>query len=948
MSRLNPRFPRAWLRVITLGVLIALTVVGVSTTQAQSSVTFVSNHNQPVVADFDHYNTNIIAQKFETGTSGNGYAVGSIRLKVQKGPTVDLTTAPPFVTIKKPSAGDGNVPGDLVGTLTNPTSITDGREVFFTADPPIHLDPNLSYFIVINEDVGDPENDLYPAIVDQRLGAFTTTSGLEDSFRDAWNIDDVSWTKPLLLETNPSWTANLHAIRLGVLGENLPDNTLRLITLTDSNDDFVAVVDKVDVSDYTLTVTARIGRLTIAVEPNDPDATVVITDDDFTDTPLTARAVLTHGETYTFTITVTPDDTDGVPRVYTVAVTRPEALPTSRNSLCPTYSVWCSTMQVGHGSTITSNPRVRRDEYGYLLDNLNFGDLNKKSFFNSGIGETFTIGKLLYVRTEEGNPNELVISHSLLLWTDVELDPEWTLFVDGETYTIEPTTATGGYFTYRVDLAEGANAAQLEEGELVSVGLVEPSPQLSLSQSNEGLEGSLITFTVTLEGSAPFTQISASLVLSIESDDGATFDSSAPGGADLDRSTKYVTFLLGDKTPKAITVETYQDAVAEDDETFTATLASLRNAVLAEGEESAKGRILNDDDAVGDLPALSVSLTGGMEGDTAVAQVELDKVSGRSVWVDYEFTGTSDAASATVGMDFDATSGTLILKPGELISKTVDLPLDEDFVDEDDFETFSFTISNVVNATAPDSLFATATIEDIDDPPELYIEGGEIFGTSYDPTATEGQYLEFVVYLLDPSGKVISFQYTITAGTATENVDYDATGSGTETVEIAPGEKDQIVRVRTYVDGVDDDGETLTVTLLNPMNATLGVPGLYRHISSTGTIINGMGIEVPTDLTATVPENGGSVTLRWSLTSFGALAPTGFQYRYRPKLATGYDRNYSRDWTTVSGGSGARSMVITGSLVNNAEYEFQVKGIGNDDAAADIDTETYRHSTRDC
>ena len=520
--------------------------------------------------------------------------------------------------------------------------------------------------------------------------------------------------------------------------------------------------------------------------------------------------------------------------------------------------------------------------------------------------------------------------------------------MDGEIYAIEPTTATGGYFTYGVDLAEGANAAQLEEGELVSVGIVEPSPKLSLSQSNEGVEGSLITFTVTVEGSAPFTQISAALVLSIESDDGATFDSSAPGGADLDRSTQSVTFLLGDKTPKAITVETYQDAVAEDDETFTATLATPSNAVLAEGKESAKGRILNDDDAVGDLPVLSVSLTGGAEDDTAVAQVTMDKVSGRSVWVDYEFTGTSDAASATVGMDFDATSGTLILKPGEL-SKTVDLPLDEDFVDEEDFETFSFTISNVVNGTAPDSLFATATIEDIDDPPELYIEAGEYFGTSYDPSAIEGQYLEFVVYLLDPSGRVVSFQYTITEGTATENVDYDARGSGTETVEIAPGEKEKIVRVRTYIDGVDDDGETLTVTLLeNPINATLGEPGRFRHISSTGTIINGIGIEVPTDLTATVPENGGSVTLRWSLTSFGALAPTGFQYRYRPKLATGYDRNYSRDWTTVSGGSGARSMVITGSLVNNAEYEFQVKGIGNDDAAADIDTETYRHSTRDC
>ena len=62
MSRLNPRFPRAWLRVVTLGVLIALTVVGVSTTQAQTSVAFVSNHGQPTSTD-DQYNENIIAQE---------------------------------------------------------------------------------------------------------------------------------------------------------------------------------------------------------------------------------------------------------------------------------------------------------------------------------------------------------------------------------------------------------------------------------------------------------------------------------------------------------------------------------------------------------------------------------------------------------------------------------------------------------------------------------------------------------------------------------------------------------------------------------------------------------------------------------------------------------------------------------------------------------------------
>ena len=123
-------------------------------------------------------------KRFETGRSGAGYALGSVILKVEKGTETDLTTAPPFVTIKKPSAFDGNVAGDLVGMLTNPDSITDGNQATFTADPPIHLDPNSSYFIVINEElVKEPTDQYETAVLPRRIGVRTTVSGGEDWFR---------------------------------------------------------------------------------------------------------------------------------------------------------------------------------------------------------------------------------------------------------------------------------------------------------------------------------------------------------------------------------------------------------------------------------------------------------------------------------------------------------------------------------------------------------------------------------------------------------------------------------------------------------------------------------------------------------------------------------------------------------------------------------------------
>ena len=379
-----------------------------------------------------------------------------------------------------------------------------------------------------------------------------------------------------------------------------PSNMLEKIILTDPNGDKIELNESVetDVFEYTATVTNRVKSVTLTVETEQFAADVVITDDDSpVSSPLSAYRRLLSDTTLTtdFIITVTesPDSDSTADGVYTVAVTRHPEL--ERLEDCPTYDIWCSSMQVGHTSTSTDDPPVRRDEYGYLEDDLSFGELSHPYFYSSP-DNRYNIAKLLFVRTEEGNPDELVISYSLLLRTDRELNPEWTFFVGEETYAIEPTTLTGVYWEYTIDLEGSATAPVLMEGGLVLVGLVVPSPKLSLSQSNEAIEGSPITFTVTSDREATLP-IATTLLFSIEDGDTATFDSSAVGGADFDHSRVTIFINVGDTTTTApVMVETYQDDVAERDETFTATLAPPQHAVLAEGFESAQGLILNDDD----------------------------------------------------------------------------------------------------------------------------------------------------------------------------------------------------------------------------------------------------------------------------------------------------------------------------------------------------------------
>ena len=108
--------------------------------------------------------------------------------------------------------------------------------------------------------------------------------------------------------------------------------------------------------------------------------------------------------------------------------------------------------------------------------------------------------------------------------------------------------------------------------------------------------------------------------------------------------------------------------------------------------------------------------------------------------------------------------------------------------------------------------------------------------------------------------------------------------------------------------------------------------------------------ELAANLSAQVPTNGGSVRLTWSITSTGSELPSKFQYRYKPTMATDYTGDLAQDWEDVSGRGSARSLPITGTLINGVEYTFELRsvdrlGLGTQEVS---DTATYRHKTRGC
>ena len=99
--------------------------------------------------------------------------------------------------------------------------------------------------------------------------------------------------------------------------------------------------------------------------------------------------------------------------------------------------------------------------------------------------------------------------------------------------------------------------------------------------------------------------------------------------------------------------------------------------------------------------------------------------------------------------------------------------------------------------------------------------------------------VDFAVTLDRASTATVTVDYGTSAGTATAGADYTATSG---TVTFAPGDTAKTISVPIIDDNIEDGGETFTVTLSNPTNATLG------NRTATGTIHNNdddEGVEVP-------------------------------------------------------------------------------------------------------
>ncbi|MFA5842324.1 MAG: Calx-beta domain-containing protein [Candidatus Gracilibacteria bacterium] len=348
-----------------------------------------------------------------------------------------------------------------------------------------------------------------------------------------------------------------------------------------------------------------------------------------------------------------------------------------------------------------------------------------------------------------------------------------------------------------------------------------------------------VTFTAATQSSAEsVASVTVTAQLNMESRLDVTVPFTLTGTA-VGSGTDYtlitaspITISSGDTT-KDITFTIINDALDEEDETIIITMGSPTNAT--KGTTTVHTVTLIDDDTP---PSIIISDNSVAENDTtATITLTMTGTSLSDVSVDY---ATSNG-TATAGTDYTAASGTITWTAGQTGDKTFNVPITNDTSDENN-ETVTLTLSNPIVGTISDGE-AILTINDNDAEPTVQWTTASQSGVESVGTLT------ITAQLSESSEFDVTVPFTL-SGTASSG-DYFITASP---ITITAGNITEDITITVVDDSLDENNETLIVTMGSPTKATQGTTTVH---------------------TATLNDNDAGPTVQWTAASQGGLESAG-------------------------------------------------------------------------
>jgi len=354
-----------------------------------------------------------------------------------------------------------------------------------------------------------------------------------------------------------------------------------------------------------------------------------------------------------------------------------------------------------------------------------------------------------------------------------------------------------------------------------------------------------------------------------------------------------------------------EDTVYENNETVAVTLSNpLRATAGVNGTFT-----IMDNEAQPSLSIGDASIAEGNSGTTALPlTVTLTPAAstsiGRDVAVRYD---TANGTATTADGDYvQVSNGALTFTPGQT-TKTVNVSINGDAKNEAD-ETLQVNLSNANGAVLADAqAIGTVTNDDALPAVAFALADSSVSETGTGALQDQDRTLDVQVTLSTASAGAVSV--TVGAsGTATA-ADYSYTPA---TVSFAAGETSKNVVVTAKIDALDEDDETVVLSLSAPSGATLGTTASHTVTITDDDATPTLSISAPSSInenanpntvafTASLSaESGRDVSFNFAMGGGGAPATLNTDYTVAPAPGT----------LTIAAGS--TSTTIVASVTNDA------------------------------
>jgi urease beta subunit len=473
-------------------------------------------------------------------------------------------------------------------------------------------------------------------------------------------------------------------------------------------------------------------------------------------------------------------------------------------------------------------------------------------------------------------------------------------FAPGETTAtinvpVLPDNDAEGNETFTVTLSN-ADGATISQGvgtvTILDDDAAPPTIAINDVTKLEGNSGeTTFDFTVTLSAAAAGTVTV----------DYTTIPGTATAGTDYETASGTVTFNAGE-TSKTVTITVLGDTAIEEAETFTVALSNAVGGTIA--DNVGLGTISNDDSV---LPTLTINDPTVAEGDSGfvdlIYTVTLSTASATDVTVDY----ATAAGTATAATDFESKTGTLTIAAGQTTG-TITVRIIGDEADEAN-ETVLVNLTNATGATIIDAE-GTGTINDDDETPLPTLSIADVSVEEGDSGQTA---MTFTVTLSAAATSDVTVGFNTASGTADAGTDFEATNG---TLTFAAGETTKTIVVNVLGDTAFESDETFTVTLANPVGATI------PDATATGTIENDdeLGPAFSVSDAEVAEGDSGTVNVTFTVTLSEALS-TQATVNYATASGTALGQGATADFTPTNGtltfAAGETTKTVTVAVVGD-------------------------------